>query len=163
MSETTMPNTNTARTRAEGSDAAVTDDTAPRLRLVIARVARQLRQNVDVDTGLTTSLLSALATVDRVGPVTLGELAAAERVQPPSMTRIVGKLEGRGLVVRTVDPQDRRVSRLEVSPDGVRLLLRSRTRKNAFLARRLKTLTPEELAALETALPVLERIAEEGR
>jgi DNA-binding MarR family transcriptional regulator len=141
----------------------VQEDTAPRLRLVIARVARQLRQNVDVDTGLTTSLLSALATVDRIGPVTLGELAAAERVQPPSMTRVVAKLEERGLVVRNVDAQDRRVARLEVSADGHRLLHRSRTRKNAFLAQRLRNLSPEELAALGAALPVLERIAEEGR
>jgi DNA-binding MarR family transcriptional regulator len=133
------------------------------LRLVIARVARQLRQNVDVDTGLTTTLLSALATVDRIGPLTLGELAAAERVQPPSMTRVVAKLEERGLVVRSVDPQDRRVARLEVSADGRRLLHRSRTRKNAFLAQRLKSLTPEELSALDAALPLLERIAEEGR
>jgi DNA-binding MarR family transcriptional regulator len=141
----------------------VQEDTAPRLRLVIARVARQLRQNVDVDTGLTTTLLSALASVDRIGPVTLGELAAAERVQPPSMTRVVAKLEERGLVVRSIDPEDRRVARLEVSADGRRLLHRSRTRKNAFLAQRLKSLTPEELSALNAALPVLERIAEEGR
>jgi DNA-binding MarR family transcriptional regulator len=66
-------------------------------------------------------------------------------------------------VVRSIDPEDRRVARLEVSADGRRLLHRSRTRKNAFLAQRLKSLTPEELSALNAALPVLERIAEEGR
>jgi DNA-binding MarR family transcriptional regulator len=141
----------------------VQTDTAPRLRLVIARVARLLRQNVDVDTGLSTSLLSALATVDRTGPVTLGDLAAAERVQPPSMTRIVTQLEERGLVLRIVDRRDRRVARVEVTPEGRRLLHRSRTRKNAFLAQRLKSLTPEELRALDAALPILERLAGERR
>jgi DNA-binding MarR family transcriptional regulator len=145
------------------SSYAVQTDTAPRLRLVIARVARLLRQNVDVDTGLSTSLLSALATVDRVGPVTLGDLAAAERIQPPSMTRIVTQLEERGLVLRVVDGRDRRVARVEVTPEGRRLLHRSRTRKNAFLAQRLKSLTSEELRALDAALPILERLAGEGR
>ena len=138
-------------------------DTAPRLRLVIARVARLLRQHVDVDTGLSTTLLSALATVDRIGPVTLGDLAAAERVQPPSMTRIVTKLEDRGLVLRVVDARDRRVARVEVTAEGRRLLHRSRTRKNAFLAQRLKSLSSEELAALNAALPILERLAAETR
>ena len=137
----------------------VSTDTATRLRLVIARTARQLRQNVDVDTGLTTSLLSALATIDRLGPITLGELAAAERVQPPTITRIVAQLVGRSLVSRAVDAHDRRVARVETSVEGRRLLHRSRTRKNAFLAQRLKSLSPEELAVLEAALPALERLA----
>jgi DNA-binding MarR family transcriptional regulator len=141
----------------------VRTDTAPRLRLVITRVARLLRQNVDVDTGLSTSLLSALATVDRSGPVTLGDLAAAERVQPPSMTRIVTQLEERGLVLRVVDDRDRRIARVQVTPKGQRLLHRSRTRKNAFLAQRLSSLTPGERRALDAALPVLERLAGEGR
>src|SRR5258708_13106837 len=122
----------------------VQTDTAPRLRLVITRVARLLRQSVDADTGLSSSLLSALASVDRVGPVTLGDLAATERVQPPSMTRLVTQLEERGLVLRVVDDHDRRVARVEVTPEGRRLLPRSRTPTNPFLAQRLKTLTPEE-------------------
>jgi DNA-binding MarR family transcriptional regulator len=138
-------------------------DTAPRLRLVVTRIARQLRQNVDADTGLSTTLLSALATVDRVGPVTLGDLAAAERVRPPSMTRVIAKLEERALVERLVDPQDRRVARVRTTAEGRRLLTRSRTRKNALLAQRLRDLNPAELAALEAALPVLEKLAEEGR
>ena len=138
-------------------------DTAPRLRLVIARVARLLRQNVDVDTGLSTSLLSALATIGRVGPVTLGDLAAAERIQPPSMTRIVTQLEERGLVLRLVDERDRRVARVELTSEGRRLLHRSRTLKNAFLAQRLKALTPDEMRTLSAALPILERLAGEDR
>jgi DNA-binding MarR family transcriptional regulator len=67
------------------------------------------------------------------------------------------------LVLRVVDDRDRRIARVEVTPEGRRLLHRSRTRKNAFLARRLKALTPEELAALDAALPILERLAGEGR
>ncbi len=141
----------------------VQTDSAPRLRLVITRAARLLRQSVDADTGLSSSLLSALASVDRVGPVTLGDLAATERVQPPSMTRLVTQLEHRGLVLRIIDEHDRRVARVEVTPEGRRLLHRSRTRKNAFLAQWLKSLTVEEMAALDAALPILERLAGQGR
>jgi len=140
----------------------VEEQTAPRLRLVIARIARQLRQNVDAPNDLSTSLVSALATVERCGPITLGELASAERVQPPSMTRAVGKLEGRGLVRREVDTQDRRVVRVHITPEGRRLLQRSRTRKNALLAQKLRTLTNDERAAIDAALPLLERLAQDG-
>jgi DNA-binding MarR family transcriptional regulator len=138
-------------------------DTAPRLRLVIARIARQLRQNVDAVNDLSTTLVSALATVDREGPLTLGELAAAERVRPPSMTRVVATLEERGLAARTVDAQDRRVARVSITAEGRRLLHRSRTRKNALLAQRLRALSAEELSALEEALPILERLATGSR
>jgi DNA-binding MarR family transcriptional regulator len=138
-------------------------DTAPRLRLVIARMARQLRQNVDAVNDLSTTLVSALATVDREGPLTLGELATAERVQPPSMTRVVGTLEERGLVARTVDVQDRRIARVSITTEGRRLLNRSRTRKNALLAQRLRTLRPDELLVVEAALPILERLADGRR
>ena len=137
-------------------------DTAARLRLVVARIARQLRQTVDSDTGLSTTLLSALATVERLGPLTLGDLAAAERVQPPSMTRVVSKLEQRALVARAVDGEDRRVSWLQTTPEGRRLLSLGRTRKNALLSKRLRDLSDEELSALELALPVLEKLAGEG-
>lgn len=139
------------------------EDTAPRLRLAIARIARQLRQHVDAPSDLSTTLVSALATIDRSGPLTLGELAAAERVQPPSMTRVVTQLESRGLVSRSVDRDDRRVARVEITTEGRRLLQRSRTRKNALLAQRLRTFTPDERAVLDAALPLLERLAEERR
>lgn len=136
-------------------------EVAPRLRLVVMRIARLLRQRADPENDLSTSLLSALATVDRVGAVTLGELAAAERVQPPSMTRLVAKLEERELVVRRVDVSDRRVARVEITPEGHKLLHRSRTLKTAFLAQRLQSLSSEDLAVLDAALPVLEKLAEE--
>src|SRR5258708_6907075 len=134
-------------------------DTAPRLRLVVARIARQLRQHVDAPADLSTSLVSALATIGRVGSLTLGELAAAERVQPPSMTRIIASLERRGLVTRQVDARDRRVVRVEATTAGRKVLQSGRTRKNALLAQRMRELTPAEIEPLQAALPVLERLA----
>jgi DNA-binding MarR family transcriptional regulator len=129
---------------------------AGRLRLVVARLARRLRQ--EADAGVTVSQLSALATLSRSGPVTLGELAAMEGVQPPSMTKIVAALERARLVTREADPDDRRVAWVRLSPQGERLMQRSRSRKNAFLARRLRDLSPAERATLERAAPILERL-----
>jgi DNA-binding MarR family transcriptional regulator len=133
---------------------------ASRLRLAIARLARLLRQQT-TDGSVTVSMLSALASVERLGRVTLGELAAVERVQPPSMTRIVGRLEELSLVVREVDAVDRRVARVRVTVDGARFLKRNRTLRNVFLAERMKTLTTVEVIALEQALPVLEKLLED--
>ena len=133
---------------------------ASRLRLAIARLARLLRQQT-TDGSVTVSMLSALASVERLGHVTLGELAAVERVQPPSMTRIVGRLEELGLVVREVDAVDRRVARVRVTAEGARFLKRNRTLRNVFLAERMKTLTTVEVIALEQALPVLEKLLED--
>src|SRR5437867_8374777 len=78
---------------------AVDIDLAPRLRLALTRLGRRLRQQSDGD--VTATMLSALSSVDRLGPLTLGELAAAERVQPPTITRVAGRLEERGLVQRS--------------------------------------------------------------
>jgi DNA-binding MarR family transcriptional regulator len=133
-------------------------DLPARLRLVVTRLARQLRQRAVVD--LTPSQISALATIERAGPVTLGELAALERVQPPSVTVVVTRLEEKGLVVRRQDPQDRRVVRVETTKDGRRLLARSRSRKDAELDRRLRLLSDEERATLASAAAILERLVE---
>jgi DNA-binding MarR family transcriptional regulator len=133
-------------------------DLPARLRLVVTRLARQLRQRAVVD--LTPSQISALATIERSGPVTLGELAALERVQPPSVTVVVTRLEEKGLVVRRQDPQDRRVVRVETTKDGRRLLARSRSRKDAELDRRLRLLSDEERATLASAAAILERLVE---
>src|SRR5919201_7065506 len=119
-------------------------DLAARLRLVVTRLARQLRHRAVID--LTPSQTSALATIDRAGPLTLGELAALEHVQPPSVTVVVTRLEEKGLVVRRQDPRDRRVSRVEATKEGRRLLTRSRSRKDAELDRRLRSLTDEDRA-----------------
>jgi len=141
----------------------VSADFAPRLRAVTARLHRLLRQNADPGVGLSQSLNSALATVSRSGPVTLGRLAELERVQPPSMTRIVAQLEDRGLVVREVDPADRRITRVKVTPAASGVLADLRTLRNEYLAARLAELRPSELRALAAALPALERLAEVDR
>lgn len=133
---------------------------ASRLRLAVMRLARQVRQET-VGGDVTPSMLSALATVDRRGPLTLGALAAAERIQPPSMTKLVARLEEAGLVVREVDASDRRVARVQVTREGKRLVERMRSRGSAYIASRLATLSPEERAVVEAALPVLERLVEE--
>jgi DNA-binding MarR family transcriptional regulator len=124
------------------------------LRLTVMRLARRLRQQTEGE--VTASQLSALATVSRFGPLSLGALAAVERVRPPTMTRIVGQLEAAGLVVRRPSPRDRRSAQVELSPAGRKLLDRSRTRKDAYLAERLATLDPGEVAVLRQAAAALE-------
>ena len=128
------------------------------LRLAVMRLARRLRQQTEGE--ITASQLSALSSVSRLGPLTLGALAAVERVRPPTMTRIVGHLEAAGLLVRRPAPADRRSAEVELSPSGRELLDRSRTRKDAYLAERLATLGPAELAVLRRAAAVLERLLE---
>src|SRR2546430_3807713 len=106
-----------------------------RLRLVAPRLARRLRQHAETEASPTQ--LAVLATVERGGPITLGELAAVERVQPPTITAAVGRLEQRGLVQRRTDADDRRVAWVEITPEGRRLLEQSRSRKTAYLDQRL--------------------------
>ncbi len=135
---------------------------AARLRLANARLARRVRQEaLSAGDDLTASRLAALATIERLGPITLGDLAGVEQVQPPSMTRIVGHLETAGLAVREVDPQDRRISRVQITDSGRQTLERSRTLKNAFLAKRVARLTPDARAALASSLPVLEALLDD--
>jgi DNA-binding MarR family transcriptional regulator len=134
-------------------------DLASRLRLAIARTARRLRQEAGEE--LSPSKTAALATIDRHGPLTPSELAARERIQRPTVTRIVARLEEDGLVQRTRDPQDRRSSLVALSPAGRELLARGRTRKDAYLARRLRELDADERATLQRAAAILERLLEE--
>ena len=109
------------------------------------------------------SSFSALATVSRRGSVSLGELAALEGVKPPSITTTVAALEAQGLVTRVADPADRRVARVTVTPRGRLRLLRSRTRKTAYLAARLEALDERQLQVLEEAATILEQTVEEER
>ena len=145
------------------STAAPTTDAglAAGLRMVVMRLARRLRQQAEGD--VTASQLSALATVERLGPLTLGELAAAEQIQPPSTTKIVSRLEEHGFVIREPDERDRRIARVRISDEGRRYVARSRTRRNAYLAERLRAFDAEERALLERALPLLERLVDEPR
>jgi DNA-binding MarR family transcriptional regulator len=130
-----------------------------RLRLAVTRLARRLRQ--EGETTASPTQLAVLGTVERDGPLTLGELAAVERVQPPTITAAVGRLEARGLVRRRTDPVDRRVARVEVTRSGRRLLDESRSRKTAYLERRLAALSADERDTLERAAVILERILEQ--
>jgi len=107
-------------------------------------------------------MLSALYTIDRLGPITLGELATAEQVRPPTMTDIVVRLEETGLVVRATDASDRRVTRVSATRHGRRLIERIRSRKTAYLASRLRDLSPDERRALRDAVPILARLLEES-
>ena len=133
------------------------------LRFLIARLARQQRRAAAVEPhDLTASRLAALASLARRGPLTLGELAAGEGVQSPTMTRIVAKLEELGLVDKTEDPSDRRATRLAVTGEGSRLLEDVRTRESAFLALRLADMGVDERRQLARALPLLERLLPEG-
>ena len=134
-------------------------DLAVRLRLAIARTARRLRQEAGEE--LSPSQTAALATIDRHGPLTPSELAVRERIQRPTVTRIVALLEERGLVQRTRDPQDGRSSLVALTPAGSDLLARGRTRKDAYLARRLRELDGQERATLQRAAAILERLLEE--
>src|SRR5919198_4811324 len=122
---------------------------AAHLRLVITRTARRLRQQGGTDLG--PSQLSALASVERHGPLTPSELARIERIQRPSATRIVSRLEDAGLVERVADPADGRSFTVSATAEGAALMNKLRTRKNAYLARRLRGLGSEELEALARA------------
>ena len=137
----------------------VTPDLADRLRLAVTRLARRLRQHSDLDVSPTQ--VSALSTIERRGPLTLGALAASERVRPPTITAAVGRLEQQGLVVRHADPDDRRVARVEITSSGRKLLARTRSRKTAFLAQRLAALDVDERAALTAAVEVLDKLLDE--
>jgi DNA-binding MarR family transcriptional regulator len=136
-------------------------DLAVRLRLAITRTSRRLRQ--EAGPGLSPSLTAALATVDRHGPLTPSELAKRERVQRPTATRLVARLEELRLLQRAADPLDRRSSLLSVTPEGTALLKQMRERKTAFLAHRIEGLDHEERATLDRAAAILERLLEDDR
>jgi DNA-binding MarR family transcriptional regulator len=129
-------------------------DLAGHLRLTIVRTARRLRQEAGTD--LSPSLTAALSTVERHGPLTPSEVAARERIQRPTATRVLARLEEQGLIARTPDPQDRRSSLVTTTEAGSALLAELRTRKTAFLAARLEGLPAEDLATLERAADILE-------
>jgi DNA-binding MarR family transcriptional regulator len=131
---------------------------ASALRLSVMRLARRMRAE-RADTSLTLTQLAALATVERLGPLTPGELATAERVQPPSMTRVVASLQDAGLLARAPHPTDGRQVLLSVTADGAALLREDRRRREAWLAQRLADLDPDERALLRAAVPLLDRLA----
>lgn len=139
-------------------------DVAARLRLGIVRTARRLRQEAAGETGgLTPTSTAALATIERHGPLTPSELAELERVKRPTVTRTLGCLERQGLIERTPDPADGRSTLVSINAAGRECLRRLRSRKNAYLAKRMRNLPVEDVAALERAAGILEQMLEEPR
>jgi DNA-binding MarR family transcriptional regulator len=129
---------------------------AGRLRPLVFRLGRILRQQDD--SGHAPAVLTALAVIEREGPLTLGALAAQEQVSPPTITKVVDALVGRGFVERIRDEHDRRVWRVRITARGRRQLEASRTRRTAWLATQLQNFSSEELELVAAALPVLERL-----
>ena len=123
------------------------------------RLSRRLRQHAPED--ITPSQLSALTVVVRDGRMTLSQLAETERVRPPTITRVVDSLEKKGLATRVPSEQDRRVAFVEVTDTGRTLVDTIRRRRDAYLARRIRTLSPEDRELLERAAVLLERLIED--
>jgi DNA-binding MarR family transcriptional regulator len=142
-----------AQPRIDARAAAV----ANRLHSAAIHLLRWLRTEDDV-MGLTAPLASALSVIVFRGPITLGALATAEQVRPPTITRVVSQLERLGLVTRAADARDRRVQRVQATPKGRRVLEAGRARRVASLAHAIARVAPAELAALETAADILERL-----
>jgi len=137
---------------------------ATAMRISVSRLARRLRvERLGLggpETALSDIQLAALAALERKGSMTPGELAEHEKVQPPSMTRVIAVLEERGLVLREPHSTDRRQVILTVTPDGRDLVQRVRRRREAWLAQRLQELTAEERQILRQAAPILEKISQ---
>ena len=140
------------------SEPAVPDIDVARLRVVLSRLSRRLRKHELA--GLTPTKLSALATVWRSGPLRLGDLAAAERIAPSTLTRLVSALEEAGYVERCAVPGDARASTLAITPGGRDVLERISQESTILLRDSLLTLTADQLAALAAALPTLEQLAD---
>jgi DNA-binding MarR family transcriptional regulator len=132
---------------------------AARLRLAVARLQRIVRQQAMG--GLNLAEGSCLAVIDRHGPLSLSDVASRENLSAPTVTKIVSRLEGQGLIERLADPTDRRVSMVAVSTSGAALLELVRGSRTAYLHRKLSELSDENLTRLLAALPVLEALATE--
>jgi DNA-binding MarR family transcriptional regulator len=134
---------------------------ASRLRVSVTRLARKLRREGDPD--VTPTLLSALATIERHGPMTAGALADHEQVRKPTATRVIALLIERGLAERTPDPLDGRIAWLRLSTAGRRYLQGIRRRKDLYLSEQMKRLSLAEMVTLEAAAEILDRLTEGGR
>ncbi len=152
--------TDTPNTEIPATEATLTESAA-RLRMAIVRTARRLRQEA-AGTGaeLTPTAGSALAAIERHGPLTPSELAEIERVKRPTATRTLRVLEEAGFVDRAADPSDGRSCVVSVNAAGRERLRRLRGRKNAYLARRMRDLPDEDVETLERAAWILEALLE---
>jgi DNA-binding MarR family transcriptional regulator len=116
-------------------------------------------RNQRVDLSVTLTQLSAMGVLRKHGPMTPGELAARERVQPPSMTKVIACLEERGLASRVPHPTDKRQAIIAITQAGIELLDEEGRNRDAWLSRRLAELTPEERDLLRTVVPLLDKLA----
>ena len=137
---------------------------ATALRISVSRLARRLRVERAAaalgEPDLSETQLAALATLERHGAMTPGELAGHEKVQPPSMTRVISALVDSQLVRREPHVSDRRQVVLTATDAGRDLVIRARRRREEWLARRLKELSPAERATLRAAAPILEKLSQ---
>ncbi|HEY3631376.1 MAG TPA: MarR family transcriptional regulator [Jatrophihabitantaceae bacterium] len=146
-----MTSTNASRQTAAELSAA--------LRPSLLRLTRILR-NQRVDMSVTLTQLSAMATLRKKGPMSAGDLATYERVQPPSMTKVLALLEEKGMVTRDTHPTDKRQVIIALTPAGIELLDSERRQRDAWLSQRLAQLAPDERALLHDTIPVLDKLAE---
>ena len=131
---------------------------AHELRPVVMRLARSLRHIRDDSLDLQSNQLSAMAVLLNDGDMLMGELAATEKVQPPSMTRIVNGLEQRGYVARRPDPRDGRQCLVTLTRAGREVILANRRRRDEWLTVRIAELDPAEREVLRQALPILAKV-----
>lgn len=130
------------------------------LRPSLLRLTRIVR-NQRVDTSVTLTHLSAMATLLKHGPMSAGELATCEKVQPPSMTKVLATLEDRGLVTREPHPSDKRQAIIAITPDGKALLDEETLSRDRWLSLRLEMLTADERALLDRVVPILDKLADQ--
>lgn len=148
-----MPRKTSLDDRASVDPAAIAD----RLHSAAIHLLRRLRQEDD-RTGISAARLSALSVAVFAGPVTMGQLAAAEQVAPPTMTRMVSAMEREGLVSREGDPHDGRIAWIRATPKGTRILHAARRRRVASLAASLAKLRTSELQLVARAAGIVERL-----
>lgn len=139
-------------------DLRTTAGLASALRPSVLRLARRLRQMRDESLELSNNQLSAMGVLINHGDLLMGELAALEKVQPPSMTRIVDGLEELGMVTRVIGVDDKRTCRVHITEQGREVVLADRRRRNAWLAIRIAELTPAEREVLRQAVPILGKV-----
>jgi DNA-binding MarR family transcriptional regulator len=142
-------------------DPAETNKQAAALRLAVTRMARRLRQEGGTDLG--PAALSALDSIERLGPLTPSELAEAEWVRRPTVTRILARLDNEALIDRSPDPDDGRGALISINADGRKTLRRVRTRKSAYLAKLMRDLPADDLATLARATELLEQMQRGAR
>jgi len=152
-----MPRKSARPNSARAGPTSEPTDLADRLHSAAIHLLRRLRREDDAS-GLPAPQLSALSVIVFAGPITLGDLARAEQVRPPTITKVVAALEEAGLVARDVDANDRRIVRVKTTAHGGRLLQEGRQRRVAALTTSLAGLSAADRALLAKAVPVLERV-----